>query len=188
MPEGGTAITNYAAPGPIAGTGPHRYAFLMFAQPESFQAPSNLSTAGTPPSHWYVENYVEETGLQLVAASFFTVSNGDATGSVAATEAVVRPPLPLAPPAPHRAFLADASYRLSQNTATLSVSSSAASSSAASSGSARSSGASPTGSQTGTTTAGAPSQSAGGSSGASSLVVSLGAGALGLVGAAAALL
>ncbi|GAA5932956.1 hypothetical protein JCM3775_005275 [Rhodotorula graminis] len=163
MPEGGTAVTNYAAPGPIAGTGPHRYAFLMFAQPESFTAPSNLSAAGTAPGHWYVENYVEETGLQLVAASFFTVSNGDATGSVAATEAV--------------------------NTATLSASSSAASSSAASSGSARSSGASsPTGSQTGTTTAGAPSQSAGGSSGASSLAVSLGAGALGLVGAAAALI
>ncbi|GAA5841741.1 hypothetical protein JCM9279_003089 [Rhodotorula babjevae] len=162
MPEGGTAITNYAAPGPIAGTGPHRYAFLMFAQPESFTAPSNLSSAGTAPGHWYVENYVEETGLQLVAASFFTVSNGDATGSVAATEAV--------------------------NTATLSVSSSAASSSAASSGPSRSSAASPTGSQTGTTTAGAPSQSAGGSSGASSLVVSLGAGALGLVGVAAALL
>ncbi|GAA6049081.1 hypothetical protein JCM3770_003877 [Rhodotorula araucariae] len=106
QPENGNVITYYAAPGPIAGTGPHRYAWLVFAQPADFAAPSNLSTAGTAPSHWYVNSYVQETGLQLVAASFFTVMNGDATGSVAATEAV--------------------------NTATLSISSAA--SSAASSG------------------------------------------------------
>ncbi|BGP41553.1 hypothetical protein JCM10450v2_005599 [Rhodotorula kratochvilovae] len=120
-PENGNVVTYYAAPGPIAGTGPHRYAWLMFAQPADFAAPSNLSTAGTAPSHWFVNEYVEETGLQLVAASFFTVSNGDATGSVASTEAV--------------------------NTATLSVSSAASSASSGASStpapSASSSGASP---------------------------------------------
>mgnify|MGYP003874356899 CR=1 FL=1 len=51
-PEGGNVVTNYAAPGPIAGTGPHRYAWLMFAQPGDFTAPSNLSSSGVAPSHW----------------------------------------------------------------------------------------------------------------------------------------
>ncbi|GAA6016800.1 hypothetical protein JCM11491_001811 [Sporobolomyces phaffii] len=108
-PSDGTVITSYAAPGPLSGSGTHRYAWLLFAQPENFSAPQGLSTAGTAPSHWSVNSYVQQTGLELVAASFFTVQpNGNPTGSVASTQAV--------------------------NTATLAVSS--ASSSAASSGSA----------------------------------------------------
>ncbi|TNY20938.1 phosphatidylethanolamine-binding protein [Rhodotorula diobovata] len=162
-PEGGNVVTNYAAPGPIAGTGPHRYAWLMFAQPGDFTAPSNLSSSGVAPSHWYVENYVEETGLQLVAASFFTVQNGEPTGSVASTQPV--------------------------DTATLSVSSmaSSASSGAMSTGSMTRS-ASQSGSSSGTAPTASQSAGAGGSNGAASLTFSLGAGALGLVGAAAVLL
>ncbi|GAA5889723.1 hypothetical protein JCM5296_002443 [Sporobolomyces johnsonii] len=87
-PSGGTVITSYAGPGPIAGTGPHRYAWLLFTQPGNFQAPSNLSATGTAPSHWYVSSYVQETGLELVAASFFTIENGNPTGSVASTQAI----------------------------------------------------------------------------------------------------
>ncbi|BGP01504.1 phosphatidylethanolamine-binding protein PEBP [Rhodotorula toruloides] len=87
-PEAGTTITNYAAPGPLPGTGPHRYSWLLFEEPANFQAPSNLSTSGVSPSHWYVSSYVQQTGIQLVAASFFTVQNGNPTGSVASTAAV----------------------------------------------------------------------------------------------------
>ena len=70
---------------------------MLFEQPSSFTAPEGLSAAGTAPSHWSVNSYVEQTGLQLVAASFFTVQpNGEATGSVATTQAVVSiPQLPL---------------------------------------------------------------------------------------------
>lgn len=85
-PSGGKVITAYAAPGPLPGTGPHRYAWLLFEQPADFAAPSNLSTS-TSSSHWYVSDYVKQTGLQLVAASFFIVENGTPTGSVAATTA-----------------------------------------------------------------------------------------------------
>ncbi|GAA5888091.1 hypothetical protein JCM16303_001501 [Sporobolomyces ruberrimus] len=88
-PADGTVITSYAAPGPLSGSGTHRYAWLLFAQPEGFSAPQDLSTAGTAPSHWSVNSYVQQTGLQLVAASFFTVQpNGNPTGSVATTQAV----------------------------------------------------------------------------------------------------
>jgi len=67
-----------------------RYAWMMFEQPSSFTAPEGLSAAGTAPSHWSVNSYVQQTGLQLVAASFFTVQpNGEPTGSVATTQAVV---------------------------------------------------------------------------------------------------
>ncbi|GAA5979162.1 hypothetical protein JCM5350_007087 [Sporobolomyces pararoseus] len=129
-PQDGTVITSYAAPGPLSGSGTHRYAWLLFTQPaENFQAPQDLSTPGTAPSHWSVSSYVQQTGLQLVAASFFTVQpNGQPTGSVATTQAV--------------------------NTATLSVSSAAASGSASSqsgsaSGSKTTSGAQPSQSQGG---------------------------------------
>ena len=73
----GTVITYYAGPGPIAGTGAHRYSWLLFQQPESFTPPSNLSTSGVGPSHWDFPAYVAETGLGApVAAQFFTVENG----------------------------------------------------------------------------------------------------------------
>ena len=53
----------------------HRYAWLVFQQPADFAAPANLSAAGTSPSHWSVERYVEESRLgDLIAASFFTVA------------------------------------------------------------------------------------------------------------------
>ena len=67
-----------AGPGPIAGTGIHRYAWLLFSQPSNFSAPANLSTPGVSPGHWYVNEYVVNSHLgALVAASFFTVQNGE---------------------------------------------------------------------------------------------------------------
>ena len=67
-----------AGPGPIAGTGIHRYAWLLFSQPSNFSAPANLSTAGVSPGHWSVNDYVVNSRLgALVAASFFTVQNGE---------------------------------------------------------------------------------------------------------------
>ncbi|KAL7006899.1 hypothetical protein EMMF5_003483 [Cystobasidiomycetes sp. EMM_F5] len=85
----GTVITNYAGPGPIAGTGAHRYAWLLFQQPTNFSAPANLSTAGVAPGHWSVYDYATSTHLgKIVAASFFTVQNGNPTASVVSTTAI----------------------------------------------------------------------------------------------------
>lgn len=73
----GTVVTSYVAPGPLLNSGLHRYAWLLFAQPSGFNAPSNLSTANVGPGHWDFNAYVASSGLgDLVASSFFTVQNG----------------------------------------------------------------------------------------------------------------
>lgn len=75
--NGGEVITSYAGPGPLVGTGAHRYTWLVYQQPESFTAPANLSSAGVGPSYWNFKAYVAETDLgEPVAANFFTVENG----------------------------------------------------------------------------------------------------------------
>ncbi|KAK9895481.1 PEBP-like protein [Cystobasidium minutum MCA 4210] len=89
MLSNGTVITYYAGPGPLVGTGIHRYAWLLFQQPEAFTAPANLSTSGVAPGHWSVESYVQSSGLgDLVMASFFTVENGAPSVSAVSTTAV----------------------------------------------------------------------------------------------------
>lgn len=78
-----TFSTDYAGPGPAEGSGPHRYTILVYLQPESFQAPANLSTAGTPLGTMFLNSYVDDSGLgNLVAANYFQVENGQATVSV----------------------------------------------------------------------------------------------------------
>jgi len=84
-------VTFYAGPGPAAGQGPHRYAWLLFQQPTSFTAPSGLTGAG----HWQLSSYVSSSGLgPLVAASYFTVENGPASYSVAPVSTVDSAALP----------------------------------------------------------------------------------------------
>lgn len=131
-PSGGQTITYYAGPGPIEGTGPHRYAWMLFEQPSSFSAPSDLSTEGTSPDHWSVSDYVSQTGLELVAATFFTVENGDPTGSVAETS-----------PVDTSAIMASASSTMESSSSSSAMSETTAMSSEAPS-SATSSGAEPT--------------------------------------------
>jgi len=88
-PVTATIITDYAGPGPAAGEGAHRYLWALFQQPSSFQAPSNLSTANTPPDHWDVNSYVPSTGLgSLVAGAFFTVENGQASFTAQSTSSI----------------------------------------------------------------------------------------------------
>jgi len=81
--DNATTITDYAAPGPAEGSGPHRYTILVYLQPSTFTPPSNLSTAGTPLSTMLLGPYVEDTGLgELVAANYIQVQNGETTVSV----------------------------------------------------------------------------------------------------------
>lgn len=152
--DNGTVITSYAGPGPLQGSGTHRYAWLLLQQADNFRAPSGLAST-TGPSHWNVSQYVSEANLTLVAASFFTVTaSGAPTGSVVETSAV--------------------------NTATLQVSSAAASNSAASSSAQSSSASRPSGSSAAPSSA-SPSASAP-VSGAGKVVASAAIALLGALG------
>ncbi|KAI0094097.1 phosphatidylethanolamine-binding protein [Irpex rosettiformis] len=88
--DSGVAITKYGGPAPAAGSGPHRYAILLFAQPNSFKAPDGLNTAGTPISVFNLQDYVKNSGLgAVVAGTYITVANGADNSSIPATSAVV---------------------------------------------------------------------------------------------------
>ncbi|GAA5887746.1 hypothetical protein JCM6882_001517, partial [Rhodosporidiobolus microsporus] len=67
--EGGEELTPYMGPAPPPGTGPHRYAFLLYRQP-----------AGSTPKffgdkedrkQYDIKKFVEENKLTLVGANFF---------------------------------------------------------------------------------------------------------------------
>jgi len=84
-----TAITAYAGPGPAAGSGPHRYVIMLYAQPDSFKAPANLSQP-VGVTLFDVNAYAKDSGLgPLVAATYMTVEEGTATVSIPATSSVV---------------------------------------------------------------------------------------------------
>lgn len=84
-----TTIINYAGPGPAAGSGPHRYVILLIRQYPNFTAPSDLSSPDTPLGTHSTSQYLSTEGLgDVVATSYFTVENGEATVSVGSTSAV----------------------------------------------------------------------------------------------------
>ncbi|KIY51130.1 PEBP-like protein, partial [Fistulina hepatica ATCC 64428] len=93
-----TAITDYASPYPAEGSGAHRYVILLFAQPNSFSPPSNLSSSGSGPIEKYdVIAYAKESGLgAIVAATYITVEQGTSTMSVPATSPVMTSTLAVA--------------------------------------------------------------------------------------------
>lgn len=118
--DDGDTITSYAGPGPLANSGQHRYAWMLFLQPDDFNEPQGLSDEGTAPGHWNVSQYVQQTGLTLVAASFFTV-----TASGTPSGAFVRMPSDFVPllTSPHPAGSSVATSAV--DTATLQISSAA---------------------------------------------------------------
>ncbi|KAG8217415.1 phosphatidylethanolamine-binding protein [Butyriboletus roseoflavus] len=92
---GATAVTRYIPPNPPVGDGPHRYVFLVFAQPADFLAPADLSGANTGGGIFVVEDYARFTKLgAVVAASYFTCQRGPATVALPPTSAVVSQTLP----------------------------------------------------------------------------------------------
>ncbi|KAH8919111.1 PEBP-like protein [Atractiella rhizophila] len=94
--SGGNTVTFYAGPGPNAGEGPHRYAWLVFREPQGFTAPAEPSSSEGA-AHWSLSSYVTAANLGTpVAAAFFTVENGQATYSVAPTSSVNPQTLPAA--------------------------------------------------------------------------------------------
>jgi len=91
-------ITNYAAPLPATGSGPHRYVMLLYTQPDSFTPPANLSST-TGVGKFNFPAYVKSTGLQGPVAGFYIqVEVGVATVSLSSTSAVITSTLAAAAP------------------------------------------------------------------------------------------
>jgi phosphatidylethanolamine-binding protein (PEBP) family uncharacterized protein len=95
--EGATTITEYAGPAPPAGSGPHRYTIVIYAQGQNFAPPQNLSSPVQGVQEFDFSNYVKSTNLgPLVAGIYYQVEEGTATVSIPATSSVVSSTLPAA--------------------------------------------------------------------------------------------
>jgi hypothetical protein len=86
--ENAVVITKYAGPWPAAGSGSHRYSFLLYAQPETF-VPLAEFTPDMPVGTFALKTYVQDTQLgALIAGNYINVEEGTATASIPATSPV----------------------------------------------------------------------------------------------------
>ncbi|KAJ9264368.1 hypothetical protein DTO212C5_7203 [Paecilomyces variotii] len=87
MIEGGTSvlkphdtpvIANYARPGPPPGSGPHRYVFLLYEQPEGFDVTKYAPAGGKPVGvrrrmRYDLDAFEKKANLgPVIAANYFT--------------------------------------------------------------------------------------------------------------------
>ncbi|CAE6487260.1 unnamed protein product [Rhizoctonia solani] len=90
----GSPVVAYAAPNPPSGSGPHRYIWLTYAQPEGFNAPSTPA-AGSGVALFNLTQYTTAANLSdPIVGTYFTVQEGSANASVASTTAVDSTTLP----------------------------------------------------------------------------------------------
>jgi hypothetical protein len=85
----GSTIVEYAGPAPAEGSGAHRYAIILFAQPADFAAPAGFNAGNTSvANNFSLTSYISDSKLgNAVAANYFTVENGVATVTVSTTQA-----------------------------------------------------------------------------------------------------
>ncbi|KAG0006706.1 hypothetical protein BGZ65_004951 [Modicella reniformis] len=73
----GTVVTEYMGPAPPAGSGPHRYVFLLYKQPgpDNQLTPDALATLATPlgPDRrgFQSRSFARKAGLELVGVNYF---------------------------------------------------------------------------------------------------------------------
>jgi len=90
------AITEYAGPAPPP-DGPHRYAFLLYAQPATFAPPAEFSQPNIGVSAFDVNAYAEGSGLgPIIAGTYITVQEGEVPAGLPSTSAVVTSTLSVA--------------------------------------------------------------------------------------------
>jgi hypothetical protein len=90
------AITEYAGPAPPP-DGPHRYAFLLYAQPATFAPPAEFSQPNIGVSAFDVNAYAEGSGLgEIIAGTYITVQEGEVPAGLQSTSAVVTSTLSVA--------------------------------------------------------------------------------------------
>jgi len=83
------SVVVYAPPSPPAGSGPHRYITLVYAQPSNFTAPATPAYNATGAPRFNLTTYRREAGFgPAIAGTYFTVEDGTATVTYASTVAV----------------------------------------------------------------------------------------------------
>jgi phosphatidylethanolamine-binding protein (PEBP) family uncharacterized protein len=71
-------ISNYRGPGPPPGAAPHRYVFLLYEQPDDFNATKYAPAGGKemgmgPRTRWNLDAWVKEAKLgPVLAVNYFT--------------------------------------------------------------------------------------------------------------------
>lgn len=71
-------IVDYAGPGPPPGSGPHRYCFFLYEQPEGFDVKAHAPSGGAKVGIWprvrySLEDWEEKAKLgEVIAANYFT--------------------------------------------------------------------------------------------------------------------
>lgn len=87
--DAAVAITTYAGPFPPEGDGPHRYAVLLYEQPETFTPPAEFAQPDMGVSLFDVNAYAADSGLgPIVAGNYITVERGQLSSSLPETSAV----------------------------------------------------------------------------------------------------
>jgi len=78
----------YAGPGPAAGSGPHRYIWLVYPQPANFTVPATPAKGGSV-ALFDLAKYKTASNLgSAIAGTYFTVEEGTGTVSVGPTSSV----------------------------------------------------------------------------------------------------
>jgi len=117
--EGATTITEYAGPAPPAGSGPHRYTIVVYAQGDNFVPPEDLSGPVPGVVQFIFPDYVKNTNLgPLVAGIYYQVEEGTATISIPTTSPVDTATLPAASPSGSRTSTGTSSGSNPTNTST----------------------------------------------------------------------
>ena len=73
-------VANYIGPAPPPGSGPHRYAFFLFEQPDNFDGKKYAPADGKPLGNWSrmrydLDNWQEKASLGEPLAVNYFVSN-----------------------------------------------------------------------------------------------------------------
>ncbi|KAG9099345.1 hypothetical protein FRC06_005372 [Ceratobasidium sp. 370] len=90
----GAPVVAYVPPNPPSGSGPHRYTWLAYAQSSNFSAPSTPAP-GSGIGLFNLTQYISAARFgSPLAGTYFTVQEGPANASVAATTAVDSTTLP----------------------------------------------------------------------------------------------
>ncbi|KAG1826730.1 phosphatidylethanolamine-binding protein [Suillus subaureus] len=91
LTHGSVVVEQYRGPAPPSGSGPHRYAILLYAQQfPTVSPPQGFPIKNNDPGFCHLTDYVKASNIgPLIAGTYFTVEEGVATFTPSPTSPVV---------------------------------------------------------------------------------------------------